>query len=283
MARTHRPSLVRRALLLWGPLFLLMVFTLFPFWWMLVTSLKPDAELYDVRQPPLWAKTITFEHYRELFGRLPFVTWVRNSLVVSAAATLISLAIGTLAGYSLARLRFRGATTLGTIIFMAYLVPTTVLFLPLAYVVRWLGLYNTPFALIATYPTFLVPFCSWYLMGYFKTIPRELEECAMIDGCSRSRALWRIVLPLAIPGILSAAIFAFTFSWSEFIYALTFVQTPDYKTVPVGVVGQLSTGDVLFWGKLMAAAVLGSIPIALIYSTVSGHFAAGLTAGALKG
>jgi multiple sugar transport system permease protein len=282
MART-RLSPVQRVLLLWAPLGLLMVFTLFPFWWMLVTSLKPDAELYDVRQPPLWVKTVTFEHYRELFVRLPFATWVRNSLVVSGAATLISLAIGTLAGYSLARLRFRGATTLGTIIFVAYLVPTTLLFLPLAYVIRWLGLYNTPFALIVAYPTFLVPFCSWYLMGYFKTIPRELEECAMIDGCTRSRALWRIVLPLATPGILSAAIFAFTFSWNEFIYALTFVQSPGYKTIPVGVVGQLSTGDVLFWGKLMAAAVLGSIPIALIYSTVSGHFAAGLTAGAVKG
>jgi multiple sugar transport system permease protein len=283
MARTRRPGRLQRVLLLWTPLVLLMIFTLFPFWWMLVTSVKPDAELYDVRQPPLWAKTVTFEHYRELFTRLPFATWVRNSLVVSAAATLISLAIGTLAGYSLARLRFRVATTLGTIIFVAYLVPTTLLFLPLAYVIRWLGLYNTPFALIVAYPTFLVPFCSWYLMGYFKTIPRELEECAMIDGCTRGRALWRIVLPLATPGILSAAIFAFTFSWNEFIYALTFVQSPGYKTIPVGVVGQLATGDVLFWGKLMAAAVLGSIPIALIYSTVSGHFAAGLTAGAVKG
>ncbi|MGH2393563.1 MAG: carbohydrate ABC transporter permease [Candidatus Limnocylindria bacterium] len=283
MARTRRPGRLQRVLLLWTPLVVLMVFTLFPFWWMLVTSVKPDAELYDVREPPLWAKTVTFEHYRELFVRLPFATWVRNSLVVSAAATLISLAVGTLAGYSLARLRFRGATTLGTIIFVAYLVPTTLLFLPLAYVIRWLGLYNTPFALIVAYPTFLVPFCSWYLMGYFKTIPRELEECAMIDGCTRGRALRRIVLPLATPGILSAAIFAFTFSWNEFIYALTFVQSPAYKTIPVGVVGQLSTGDVLFWGKLMAAAVLGSIPIALIYSTVSGHFAAGLTAGAVKG
>lgn len=283
MARPASSRLARRALLLWAPFALLMVFTLFPFWWMLVTSLKPDSELYDVRQPALWVKTVTFEHYRELFTRLPFVTWVRNSLVVAAAATLISLVVGTLAGYSLARLSFRGATTLGTIIFVAYLVPTTVLFLPLAYVVRWLGLYNTPFALIVTYPTFLVPFCSWYLMGYFKTIPREMEECAMIDGCTRGSALRRIVLPLATPGILSAAIFAFTFSWNEFIYALTFVQSPAYKTIPVGVVGQLSTGDVLFWGKLMAAAVLGSIPIALIYSTVSGHFAAGLTAGAVKG
>lgn len=282
MTTARHRGLPRRTAVLYAPLLLLMAFTLFPFWWMIATSLKPDAELYNVRQPPLWVKTVTFEHYRELFTRLPFVTWVKNSLMVSTAATLISLAVGVLAGYSLARLRFRGATTLGTIIFVAYLVPTTVLFLPLAYVVRWLGLYNTPFALIVTYPTFLVPFCSWYLMGYFKTIPREIEECAMTDGCTRARALWQIVLPLATPGILSAAIFAFTFSWNEFIYALTFLQAPAYKTIPVGVVGQLSTGDVLFWGKLMAAAVLGSIPIALIYSTVSRHFAAGLTAGALK-
>lgn len=283
MTAVRRSGLLRRTAVLYVPLLLLVGFTLFPFWWMIATSLKPDAELYNVHRSPLWVKTATFNHYRELLTQLPFLTWVRNSLVVSAAATLISLAFGTLAGYSLARLRFRGATTLGTIIFVAYLVPTTVLFLPLAYVVRWLGLYNTPFALIVTYPTFLVPFCSWYLMGYFKKIPREIEECAMTDGCTRTRALCQIVLPLATPGILSAAIFAFTFSWSEFIYALTFVQTPAYKTIPVGVVGQLSSGDVLFWGKLMAAAVLGSIPIALIYSSVSRHFAAGLTAGALKG
>jgi multiple sugar transport system permease protein len=272
-----------RLLGLWLPLGLLMVFTLFPFWWMLVTSVKPDPELYDARQSPLWTKSLTVDHYRGLFTQVPFLTWVGNSLLVSATATLLSLAVGTLAGYSLARLRFRGATTLGTVIFVAYLVPTTLLFLPLAFVVRWLGIYNTPWALIVTYPTFLVPFCSWFLMGYFKTIPREIEECATIDGCSRIQVLWRIVLPLATPGILSAAIFAFTFSWNEFIYALTFIQAPAFKTIPVGVVGQLSTGDVLFWGKLMAAALLGSIPIALIYATVSGQFAAGLTTGAVKG
>lgn len=283
MSRAARQGPVGRLLGLWLPLGLLMVFTLFPFWWMLVTSVKPDPELYDARQSPLWTKSLTVEHYRGLFTQVPFLTWVGNSLLVSATATLLSLAVGTLAGYSLARLRFRGATTLGTVIFVAYLVPTTLLFLPLAFVVRWLGIYNTPWALIVTYPTFLVPFCSWFLMGYFKTIPREIEECATIDGCSRIQVLWRIVLPLATPGILSAAIFAFTFSWNEFIYALTFIQAPAYKTIPVGVVGQLSTGDVLFWGKLMAAALLGSIPIALIYATVSGQFAAGLTTGAVKG
>jgi len=283
LSRAARQGPVGRLLGLWLPLGLLMVFTLFPFWWMLVTSVKPDPELYDARQSPLWTKSLTVEHYRGLFTQVPFLTWVGNSLLVSATATLLSLAVGTLAGYSLARLRFRGATTLGTVIFVAYLVPTTLLFLPLAFVVRWLGIYNTPWALIVTYPTFLVPFCSWFLMGYFKTIPREIEECATIDGCSRIQVLWRIVLPLATPGILSAAIFAFTFSWNEFIYALTFIQAPAYKTIPVGVVGQLSTGDVLFWGKLMAAALLGSIPIALIYATVSGQFAAGLTTGAVKG
>lgn len=283
MAPERPVGWVKRCAVLYLPLLVLMAFTLFPFCWMLATSLKPDAELYDARSSPLWVKAVTFAHYRDLFTQLPFLTWVKNSLLVSGAATLLSLALGTLAGYSLARLRFRGATTIGTIIFVAYLVPTTLLFLPLAYVVRWLGLYNTPFALIATYPTFLVPFCSWFLMGYFRTIPREIEECALIDGCSRLQIVWRIVLPVAAPGILSAAIFAFTFSWNEFIYALTFVQSPAFKTIPVGVVGQLSTGDVLFWGKLMAAALLGSIPIALIYSTMSGQFAAGLTSGAVKG
>jgi multiple sugar transport system permease protein len=275
-------GLPRRVLSLYVPLLLLLGFTLFPFWWMVSTSLRPDSELYDLRQSPLAIKHLTLAHYQALFTEMPFGTWVKNSLVVSFTATLASLAVGALAGYSLARLRFRGATTLGTIIFVAYLVPTTVLFLPLGYVIQWLGLYNTPFALIVTYPTFLVPFCSWFLMGYFKTIPREIEECAMVDGCTRLGALWRIVLPLATPGILSAAIFAFTFSWNEFIYALTFIHSPAYKTLPVGVIGQIGTGEVFFWGKLMAAAALGSIPIALIYSSVSGQFAAGLTSGAVK-
>jgi multiple sugar transport system permease protein len=168
-------------------------------------------------------------------------------------------------------------------IFVTYLVPPTLLFIPLADVVRAFGLLDSPWSLILTYPTFLIPFSTWLLMGYFKTIPRELEECAMIDGATRLQAMIKIVLPLALPGILSAGIFAFTLSWNEFIYALVFLSSTEIKTIPVGVVSELIRGDVFYWGPLMAGALLGSVPVAIIYSFFVEYYVAGLTAGAVKG
>jgi multiple sugar transport system permease protein len=205
-----------------------------------------------------------------------------NTLFISIAATLISLVCGLLAGYALSRLRFRFAGLLGTAIFITYLVPQTLLFIPLADIVRNFRLGDTPWALILTYPTFLIPFCTWLLMGYFKAIPRELEECARIDGATRLQAMFHIIFPIAVPGILSAGIFAFTLSWNEFIYALVFLSSPAEKTVGVGVTSELIRGDVFYWGSLMAGALLGSIPVAFVYSFFVEYYVAGLT-GAVKG
>lgn len=259
------------------------IILLFPFYWMLVTSLKPDAELYDMSQPPFTLHKPTLEHYVYLIKNTRFLLWLKNSAVVAVVSTSLSIIIGTLAAYSLARLRFRGAQTLGLTIFITYLVPTTLIFLPLAYVIRSLGLFDKQIALMITYPTFLIPFCTWLLMGYFKGIPKELEESAMVDGATRLQALRMIILPIMLPGIVSAALFAFTLSWNEFVYALTLAQTEAIKTLPTGIVSQLVLADVYFWGSLMAAALLGSVPIAFLYSFFLEYYVKGMTAGAVKG
>jgi multiple sugar transport system permease protein len=215
-------------------------------------------------------------------AKTTFPRWLWNTFLIAVLSTVISLLCGLFAGYALARLRFRLAEGLGTGIFVTYLVPQTLLFIPLADIIRSFQLGNTPWALILTYPTFLIPFCTWLLMGYFKTIPRELEECARIDGATRLGAMVRIIFPVAVPGILSAGIFAFTLSWNEFIYALVFLSSPERKTVPVGVVSELIRGDIYFWGQLMAGALLGSVPVALIYSFFVEYYVTGLT-GSVKG
>jgi multiple sugar transport system permease protein len=259
------------------------VILLFPFYWMFITSVKPDVELYDMAQPPLTLYKPTLDHYVYLIENTRFLLWLKNSAVVATVSTGVSIVIGTLAAYSLARLRFRGAQTLGLTIFITYLIPTTLIFLPLAYVIRNLGLFDTQLALMITYPTFLIPFCTWLLMGYFKGIPRELEESAMVDGATRLQALRMIILPIMLPGIVSAALFAFTLSWNEFVYALTLAQTEAIKTLPTGIVSQLVLADVYFWGSLMAAALLGSVPIAFLYSFFLEYYVKGMTAGAVKG
>jgi multiple sugar transport system permease protein len=268
------------------PLAIFIVGTLFPFYWMFITSIRPDDELYRswraVNNAPFWTLRPTLDHFRDLLARTTFPSWLWNTLFVALCSTAISLFCGMLSGYALARLRFPAAGMLGTGIFVTYLVPPTLLFIPLANIIRDFQLGNTPWALILTYPTFLIPFCTWLLMGYFKTIPRELEECARIDGASRVQAMLRIIFPSAVPGILSAGIFAFTLSWNEFIYALVFLSSADQKTVPVGVVSELIRGDIYFWGQLMAGAMLGSIPVAFIYSFFVEHYVAGVT-GAVKG
>jgi multiple sugar transport system permease protein len=205
-----------------------------------------------------------------------------NTFFISVLATAISLFCGLLAGYALSRLKFPFAGSLGTGIFITYLVPQTLLFIPLADIIRNFRLGDTPWALVLTYPTFLIPFCTWLLMGYFKAIPRELEECARIDGATRWQAMVYIVFPVAVPGILSAGIFAFTLSWNEFIYALVFLSSPEQKTVSVGITSELVRGDVFYWGSLMAGALLGSVPVALIYSFFVEYYVAGIT-GSVKG
>jgi len=268
------------------PMAVFILVTLFPFYWMAVTAFRPDAELYRTwRQPnaaPLWTLEPTLEHLKGLLQTTAFPTWLWNTMLIAIVSTIISLACGMLAGYALARMRFRGSEFLGTAIFVTYLVPQTLLFIPLADIVRDMHLGNTPWALMLTYPTFLIPFCTWLLMGYFKTIPKELEECARIDGATRFGAMVRIIFPVAVPGILSAGIFAFTLSWNEFIYALVFMASADQKTVPVGVVSELIRGDIFFWGQLMAGALLGSVPVALVYSFFVEYYVTGLT-GSVKG
>jgi len=268
------------------PLGLFLIFLLFPFYWMVITTFRPDSELYIAWQrsnyTPFWTWNPTLDHIKFLFRETAFATWLWNTMFISICSTVISLVCGVLAGYALARLNFPYAGGLGTAIFVTYLVPQTLLFIPLSEIIRHYRLGDTPWALILTYPTFLIPFCTWLMMGYFKAIPKELEECARIDGASRWKAMLYIVIPVAIPGILSAGIFAFTLSWNEFIYALVFLSSPQQKTVPVGVVSELIRGDVFFWGALMAGALLGSIPVAIAYSFFVEHYVSGLT-GSVKG
>jgi multiple sugar transport system permease protein len=259
------------------------VFAVFPFYHMALTSLKQDRELYDRNAIPLLiTQGPTLDHYHKLLWDTPFLTWTKNSLLVTFLATALSLVIGTIAAYALARMKFVAVSSFGTGIFVTYLVPTSLLFLPLAQVVNWLGLGDSKWALVVTYPTFLVPFCTWLLMGYFRTVPKEVEECAMVDGATRVQALWRIVLPIAVPGLVCAALFAFTLSWNEFIYALTFTSTSDQITASVGVTSELIRGDIYFWGSLMAGAVLGSVPIVILYVFFLDYYVSGLTAGAVK-
>jgi multiple sugar transport system permease protein len=268
------------------PITVFIIFTLFPFYWMAVTAFRPDEELYrtwrQASATPFWTLQPTLEHFRNLLQTTAFPQWLWNTMLIATVSTIISLICGMFAGYALARLKFRGSEFLGTVIFITYLVPQTLLFIPLADIIRDMHLGNTPWALMLTYPTFLIPFCTWLLMGYFKTIPKELEECARIDGATRFGAMIRIIFPVAIPGILSAGIFAFTLSWNEFIYALIFMSSAELKTVPVGVVSELIRGDIFFWGQLMAGALLGSIPVAIVYSFFVEYYVTGLT-GSVKG
>jgi multiple sugar transport system permease protein len=276
----------KRWVFLYLPLGAFVLITLFPFYYMAVTSLRPDREMYiPWNRPnfaPFWTLQPTLEHFALLFRETLFLRWLLNTLIISVLSTGIALFCGLLAAYALARLRFPLGGTLGTSIFVTYLVPQTLLFIPLGEVIRSFRLSDSLWALILTYPTFLIPFCTWLMMGYFRTIPKELEECAQIDGATRVQAMIRIVFPVAMPGILSAAIFAFTHAWNEFIYALVFLSSATNKTVPVGVVSELVRGDTFFWGPLMAGALLGSVPVAFIYSFFVENYVSAMT-GAVKG
>jgi multiple sugar transport system permease protein len=263
------------------PLFVFLFVLLFPFYWMFITAFKSDKELYNLKLNPFIIHNPTLHNVIMLFKETLFTQWMVNTFFVSILATLVSLGASLLAAYSIQRLRFRTSGSIGISIFFSYLVPPTILFIPLATIIFELKLWDSLWSLVLVYPTFLIPFCTWLLMGYFKSIPKEMEECAMIDGASRFRVFWQIVVPLALPGILSAAIFAFTLSWNEFLYALTFISTTTQKTVPVGLITELVRGDVYHWGPLMTGALLASVPVALIYSFFVEHYVAGMT-GALK-
>ncbi|PYM20460.1 MAG: sugar ABC transporter permease [Candidatus Rokuibacteriota bacterium] len=267
---------------LYLPLAVFVVLGLFPFYWMLITSIKPNRELYSQKIMPLVVHQPTLKHYVDLLTETNFLTWTYNTMLVAVVTTVISVVLGTMIAYPLARLRFPGAAVVAIGVAATYLVPQPLLFIPMADIINRLELGNTLTAVMLTYPTLLIPFSAWLLMGYFKSVPRELEEAARIDGASRWQAMTRIVLPLCTPGLLSAGIFAFTLAQNEFLYALIFLAKSEVRTVPIGVVTELIRGDVFYWGQLMAGALLGSIPVAIIYSFFVDYYVAGLTAGAVK-
>ncbi|HEX2885916.1 carbohydrate ABC transporter permease [Vineibacter terrae] len=272
----------RRVVLLYVPLACFVIILLFPFYWMTVTSFKPNAELYDYKTyNPFLIGSPTLDHIYKLLFQTAYPRWLLTTMMVAVASTALSLFSSVLAAYAIQRLRFRGSQYVGLAIYLAYLVPPSILFIPLATVVFQLGLFDSPLALILTFPTFLVPFCTWLLIGYFKSIPYELEECALIDGATRLQILRRITLPLAVPGLISAGIFSFTLSWNEFIYSLAFIQSSEKKTVPVAIITELISGDVYQWGALMAGSLLGSLPVAIFYSFFVDYYVSSLT-GAVK-
>jgi len=272
----------RKLVTVYLPLACFVIVLLFPFYWMAITTFKPNNELYNYKDfNPLFVHSPTLANVKKLFFETDYPQWLWTTMLIAIAATALSIFASVLAAYAIQRLRFRGANWVGLAIYLAYLVPPSILFIPLAAMVVKLGLFDSPLALILTYPTFLVPFCTWLLIGYFKSIPYELEECALIDGASRLQILRKITLPLAVPGLISAGIFAFTLSWNEFIYALAFIQSSEKKTLPVAVLTQLVQGDDYQWGALMAGALFGSIPVALFYSFFVDYYVSSLT-GAVK-
>jgi multiple sugar transport system permease protein len=265
------------------PLTILLIAMLFPLYWMVLTSFKSLGEVFDYKTMPLWVVNPSLSNYAYLFEKVDFGRWFLNSILIAGATTVFSVVLSLLAGYAIARLHFRGATVIGVLVFITYLVPKTLLFLPLAQVMNSIGLLGNLAALALAYPTFLIPFCTWLLTGYFRTVPIEPEECAMVDGCSRLGAAARITLPMAIPGVLTATIFSFTLSWNELLYALVFVTGESNKTLPVGLINSLAQRDFFNWGPLMAGATLASIPVAILYFFFMDRFVGGLTAGAVKG
>jgi multiple sugar transport system permease protein len=267
---------------LYVPLAVFIVLMLFPFYWMLITSIKPNRELYSQKIMPLVVYQPTLKHYIDLLWETNFLVWTYNTMLVAIVTTLVSVVLGTMMAYPLARMRFPGAAVVAIGVAATYLVPQPLLFIPMSDIINRLELGNTLTAVMLTYPTLLIPFCAWLLMGYFRSVPRELEEAARIDGASRFQAMTRIVLPLCTPGLLSAGIFSFTLSQNEFLYALIFLAKSEVRTVPIGVVTELIRGDVFYWGQLMAGALLGSVPVAIIYSFFVEYYVAGLTAGSVK-
>ena len=275
-------TLTRRILVTYLPLAVFVFVLLFPFYWMAITAIKPNHQLTNYTEySPFWVVGPTLEHIKYLFLETSYPGWLWNTVLVSVASTVIALAASVFAAYAIERVRFTGARVTGLLIFLAYLVPPSILFIPLAFIVFKVGIFDSRLALILTYPTFLIPFCTWLLMGYFRSIPFELEESALVDGASRWQILTKVILPLAVPGLISAGIFAFTLSWNEFIYALTFISSSENKTVPVGVLTELVRGDIYEWGALMSGALVGSLPVVILYSFFVDYYVSSMT-GAVK-
>ncbi len=265
----------------YGVLVGLAILVLFPFYWMTVTSFKNEEQMRSLVSM-FWPRPLVGENYEQLLAKTDFVKWYGNSATVAISSTLLATAVGTIGAYALARLRFLGRGFMASATLITYLVPPSILFIPLYAQMRNLGLANSLGGLIAAYPSFTVPFVTWLLMGYFESIPEELEEAAMIDGATRFGAFYRVVLPLSAPGVLAAGLYAFTQAWNEFLYALVFITDGKLRTLPVGLASFI-TGDVYGWGYLMAGAVLTTLPVIAAYIYLQKYMVEGLTAGSVKG
>jgi len=278
----HRKT--RESILTYVGLGIFLLIALFPIYWMLITAFKQDSDLINLGTVPFWfGRKPTLQHFQYLFQHTSFVRWCINSIIISVCTVAITLVLAVPAAYALARLRFRHAETFGIGIFLTYLVPPALLFLPLTIILsRYITVIDTKWALVLVYPTFTTPFCVWLLMGFFKTIPVEVEEAARVDGCNRLQAIFRIVLPLSVPGLLTVSIFAFTLGMQDFIYALTFVSASVEKPVTIGITTELIRGDEYFWGELMAGALLAGLPVAILYNFFLDHFVQGISQGAIK-
>jgi multiple sugar transport system permease protein len=274
---------VRRSVPFYLLLGAVIVIFLFPFYWGLITSLKFEVDIYDFSGNFLVPKRPSLENYATLFKTPRYFIWFWNTLFVSTVTTVASVIVSVMAGFAIARLRFRGAALAGTLVFITYLAPKNFLFVPLAQILKDWGLLGGLPALMVTYPTNLIPFCTWLLSGYFANVPREPEECAMVDGASRVGAIVRITLPMALPGIITAAIFSFTASWNELLYSIAFVSGDQNKMLTNGVIGAFAGGDYFSWGPLMAAATISSLPVAMLYLLFTDRFVSGITSGATKG
>ena len=258
-------------------------FLAFPFYWMVITAFKTNQDLYDTQNNPyLFNSPPTLRHLSVLFEDTQYLQWLLNTGFVGVVVVIITLLLAVPAGYALARMTGAWAQTLGVAIFLTYLVPPTILFIPFSRIIAALGLQDSVWSLILVYPSFTVPFCTWLLMGFFKAIPRDLEDAAMIDGLSRFGAFIKVVMPISVAGMLTAVIFAFTLVTQEFVYGVTFITASSSYTVSVGVPTFLVRGDVYFWGSMMAACLIASVPIAIIYNFFVTRFVAGFTMGAIK-
>jgi multiple sugar transport system permease protein len=259
----------------------LAIMVLFPFYWMTITSFKTEEQMRSIVSM-FWPRPFAIENYQQLLAKTEFAAWYGNSVTVAVSSTLLATAVGTIGAYALARLKFLGRGFMASATLITYLVPPSILFIPLYKQMQGLGLANSLAGLIAAYPSFTVPFVTWLLMGYFESIPEELEEAAMIDGATRFGAFYRVVLPLSAPGVLAAGLYAFTQAWNEFLYALVFITDGKLRTLPVGLASFI-TGDVYGWGYLMSGAVLTTLPVIAAYIYLQKYMVEGLTAGSVKG
>jgi multiple sugar transport system permease protein len=277
---TQRRKQIRRHLLIYAGVTPFVVIAVFPIYWMLITAFKQDPDLYRMENFPFWFNLApTLRNFKILFYQTNYGSWIWNTFTISFWVALITLITAVPAGYALARLRLPGAENTGIAIFMTYLVPPIILFLPLSRVVAELGLQDSWTSLVLVYPTFTVPFCTWLMMGFFKTVPMEIEEAARVDGCGQTGAFLRVILPISLPGVLTSVIFAFTLSMQDFLYGLAFVSPGDQKPVPVGVPTELIRGDIYYWGSLMGAALLVGLPVAILYNFFLDRFIQGITGG----